>query len=60
VALYGRIDLKDGRVVQGNFDDYPVLRMNEMPKVEVHIVSSTGKTTGIGRAGGSALRLATT
>jgi isoquinoline 1-oxidoreductase beta subunit len=50
-ALYGRIDLKDGEVVQGNFDDYPVLRMNEMPKVEVHIVASSEKPTGIGEPG---------
>jgi len=50
-ALYGRIDLKDGEVVQGNFDDYPVLRMNEMPKVEVHIVASNEKPTGIGEPG---------
>ena len=34
-ALYGAITLKDGRVEQSNFNDYRVLRMNEMPKVEV-------------------------
>jgi isoquinoline 1-oxidoreductase beta subunit len=50
-ALYGRIDFKDGEVVQGNFDDYPILRMNEMPKVEVHIVTSMEKPTGIGEPG---------
>ncbi|HTY42750.1 MAG TPA: xanthine dehydrogenase family protein molybdopterin-binding subunit [Thermoanaerobaculia bacterium] len=50
-ALYGEITLKDGRVVQGNFDDYPVLRMNEMPKVEVHIVDSAEKSGGIGEPG---------
>ena len=50
-ALYGRIDIKDGEVVQGNFDDYPVLRMREMPKVEVHIVPSGEKPTGIGEPG---------
>jgi isoquinoline 1-oxidoreductase beta subunit len=50
-ALHGRIDLKDGEVVQGNFDDYPVLRMKDMPKVEVHIVPSTEKPTGIGEPG---------
>ena len=55
---YGRIGFKDGRVEQGNFNDYPVLRMNEMPKVEVHIVQSSEKPGGIGepdaadRAGG--------
>lgn len=50
-ALYGRIDFKDGRVQQGNFNDYPVLRMNEMPKVEVHIVASREKPGGIGEPG---------
>lgn len=50
-ALYGKITLKDGRVEQGNFHDYPVLRMTEMPKVEVHIVASTEKPGGIGEPG---------
>jgi isoquinoline 1-oxidoreductase beta subunit len=47
-ALHGAITIKDGRVEQGNFDDYPVLRLNEMPKVEVHIVKSREKPGGIG------------
>ncbi len=38
-ALYGEITLKDGRVEQGNFDTYQILRMNEAPAVEVHIVA---------------------
>lgn len=50
-ALYGKITLKDGKVEQGNFNDYPVLRMGEMPKVEVHIVASTEKPGGIGEPG---------
>ncbi len=50
-ALYGRISFKDGRVEQGNFDTYPVLRMNEMPKVEVHILKSTSHATGMGEPG---------
>lgn len=50
-ALYGRITFKDGRVEQGNFNDYPVLRMNEMPKVEVHILPSTESPGGIGEPG---------
>src|SRR5450755_1020346 len=40
-ALYGKITFKDGRLEQGNFQDYRVLRMSEMPKVEVHILTST-------------------
>jgi isoquinoline 1-oxidoreductase beta subunit len=47
-ALYGEITIERGRVVQSNFHDYPMLRMPEMPRVEVHIVSSTDKQGGIG------------
>ena len=49
--LYGAIDLEDGRVKQSNFNDYRVLRINEMPPIEVHIVPSTEKPTGIGEPG---------
>jgi isoquinoline 1-oxidoreductase beta subunit len=47
-ALMGRITLKEGVVEQSNFHDYPVLRMNEMPRVETHIVPSSEKPTGVG------------
>ncbi|MDR6380816.1 xanthine dehydrogenase family protein molybdopterin-binding subunit [Paraburkholderia caribensis] len=50
-ALYGAITLKDGRVEQNNFDGYRVLRIDAMPKVEVHIVASTQAPTGIGEPG---------
>jgi len=50
-ALYGEITLKDGRVEQTNFNDYPLLPMSEMPAVEVHIVASKEKPGGIGEPG---------
>ncbi len=50
-ALYGKITLKDGAVEQSNFHDYPVLRMNEMPKMEVHIVPGGTAPTGVGEPG---------
>ena len=50
-ALYGEINLKEGRVEQGNFDSYPLLRIGEMPRVEVHILPSSAAPTGIGEPG---------
>ncbi|HZQ60439.1 MAG TPA: xanthine dehydrogenase family protein molybdopterin-binding subunit [Casimicrobiaceae bacterium] len=47
-ALYGAITIKGGGAEQANFHDYPVLRMHEMPVVEVHIVPSTANPTGVG------------
>jgi isoquinoline 1-oxidoreductase beta subunit len=50
-ALKGEITIDKGRVVQENFDDYPLLTMDEMPKVEVYIVRSKEKIGGIGEPG---------
>ena len=47
-ALHGAITLKEGAVEQSNFHDYPVLRISEMPAIEVHIVPSAEKPTGVG------------
>jgi isoquinoline 1-oxidoreductase beta subunit len=47
----GAITLEDGRVQEGNFDRYQMLRINQMPKVEVHIVPSTNPPTGVGEPG---------
>jgi isoquinoline 1-oxidoreductase beta subunit len=49
-ALKSRITITKGRVDQGNFDDFPLLRMHEMPEVEVHIVPSVDPPTGIGES----------
>jgi isoquinoline 1-oxidoreductase beta subunit len=50
-ALHGAITLKDGVVEQSNFHEYPPLRIEEMPAVEVHIVPSTAAPTGVGEPG---------
>ena len=50
-ALWGEIALVDGRVQQSNFDDYRILRIDEMPRVEVHIVPSAAPPTGVGEPG---------
>lgn len=49
--LRQEITLKDGRITQGNFNTYPILRINNMPEVEVHIVPSDNAPTGIGEPG---------
>src|SRR6266404_5991681 len=54
-ALYGEITLKDGRVEQTNFDTYQILRMNEAPAIEVHIVQNSEPPGGMGEAGTSAI-----
>jgi isoquinoline 1-oxidoreductase beta subunit len=50
-VLYGAIDIEGGKVVQSNFDTYRVLRIHEMPQVEVFIVPSAEKPTGVGEPG---------
>jgi isoquinoline 1-oxidoreductase beta subunit len=50
-ALKSEITLDRGRVQQRNFHDYQMLRINEAPEIEVHIVPSTEKPTGVGEPG---------
>ena len=50
-VLEGEITLNEGRVVQANFNDYRMLRIGEMPSVEVTIVPSAEKPTGVGEPG---------
>jgi len=54
-ALYGEITLKNGRVEQTNFDTYQMLRLNEAPAIEVHVVKSAEPPGGIGETGTSAI-----
>ena len=54
-ALYGDITLKNGRVEQTNFDSYQMLRMNEAPAIEVHIVQNFEPPGGMGECGTSAI-----
>src|SRR5262249_40390350 len=54
-APFGKITLKGGRVEQTNFDTYQILRMNEAPAVDVHIVQNAEPPGGLGEAGTSAI-----
>jgi len=49
--LQSEITFKEGKVQQSNFHDYLVMRMQDMPKVDVHIVPSTEKMGGVGEPG---------
>ena len=49
-ALFERITLEDGRVVQGNFDDYRIARMRDTPEINVTIVQSDTAPTGTGNS----------
>jgi isoquinoline 1-oxidoreductase beta subunit len=54
-ALYGEITLKDGRVEQSNFDTYQMVRIDEAPAIEVHIVKNQEAPGGMGETGTSAV-----
>ncbi len=53
-ALYGEITLKKGRVQQSNFHDYRMLRIDQVPPIEVHVIKSTEPPGGIGETGTTA------
>jgi len=53
-ALYGKITVNRGRVQQSNFNDYRMLRMNEIPQIEVHLIKSGEAPGGIGETGATA------
>jgi len=50
-VLHGEITMKNGRVQQNNFNNYPLLSLSEMPKVEVHIIQSQEPPSGVGEPG---------
>jgi isoquinoline 1-oxidoreductase subunit beta len=52
-ALWGEVTVKNGRVEQSNFHNYRVLRMNEAPTIEVHLVRNLEAPGGIGEPGTS-------
>ncbi|WP_072394135.1 xanthine dehydrogenase family protein molybdopterin-binding subunit [Hyphomicrobium sp. CS1GBMeth3] len=54
-VLWGEITLKNGRVEQSNFDTYRVMRLDEIPKIEVEVVKSSADPGGIGEPGTCAL-----
>jgi isoquinoline 1-oxidoreductase subunit beta len=52
-ALWGEVTIAGGRVQQSNFHDYRVMRMNEVPRIDVHIVPSAEAPSGVGEPGTS-------
>ena len=60
-ALFGEITVKNGRVEQGNFDTYPVVRFKDAPKTEVYISPTPGKRWGgVGEPGATMIQPAVT
>jgi isoquinoline 1-oxidoreductase subunit beta len=50
-VMKSQLTIEGGAVQEGNFDGYDVLRLNEMPQIEVHIVPSSERPTGVGEPG---------
>jgi isoquinoline 1-oxidoreductase beta subunit len=50
-ALYGEITIRNGRVQQSNFNDYRMLRIDEAPAIDVHLIKSAEPPGGIGETG---------
>jgi isoquinoline 1-oxidoreductase subunit beta len=53
-ALWGEVTIDKGRVVQSNFNDYRMLRIDEVPNIEVHVIKSNENPGGIGETGANA------
>jgi isoquinoline 1-oxidoreductase subunit beta len=50
-ALYGEVTIAKGRVLQSNFNDYRMLRIDQAPKIDVHVINSGENPGGIGETG---------
>jgi isoquinoline 1-oxidoreductase beta subunit len=50
-ALYGEVSIENGRVLQSNFDDYPMVRMDSAPEIETYIINSHATWGGAGEPG---------
>lgn len=50
-VLHGRVTVTNGRIEQGNFDSYPVMRMHEAPPIDVHLIASDAEPGGVGEPG---------
>ncbi|HYG32382.1 MAG TPA: molybdopterin cofactor-binding domain-containing protein, partial [Methylophilaceae bacterium] len=59
-AMWGEITINDGKVEQSNYDNYRVMRMNESPVIEVHLVTNAEAPGGIGEPGTAAIAPALT
>ena len=53
-ALYGEITIENGRVQQSNFNDYRMLRIDQVPPIDVHVIASGEAPGGIGETGTTA------
>ncbi len=53
-ALYGEVTVKNGRVEQSNFNDYRMLRIDQVPRIDVHVIKSGEAPGGIGETGATA------
>jgi isoquinoline 1-oxidoreductase beta subunit len=54
-VLYGKIDISQGKVIQSNFHEYKMIRMNEVPPIEIHLLESEDEPLGVGELGVPAL-----
>ena len=50
-TLMGEINVREGKVTQSNFDDYPMIRLKDTPEINIHLIESQEKSGGIGEPG---------